>query len=225
MSFSDFCTMVHKVDPLASTPVLRSQFDAIDSNGDGVISAEEYIDQYLVTTVLWELSRQSHHLSDLFDDHAGITVGEFRSHVRALGAQSARLGAGNLAVQRCTDEDLDRVFAALDQDGSGTLCFHELCANLHTILAHDEHGRHLAIRTRLRGRAAKRSGSALPSSTVIRAGEDALQQLRALLRVHLQTVINLFREWDANGDVRLPRHSATELCAPAERSYRASIQV
>ena len=55
---------------------------------------------------------------------------------------------------------MDRAFSALDADGSGSLTFAELNQQLGLLLAHDG-GRHVAIRTKLRGHATKAAGAAL----------------------------------------------------------------
>ena len=42
LNFSEFCSMVRQVEPAATDEVLKTRFDAIDADGNGVISASEF---------------------------------------------------------------------------------------------------------------------------------------------------------------------------------------
>ena len=66
--------------------------------------------------------------------------------------------------------------------------------------------RHWAIKSRLRSSATKAAGAALPPSAhVLRPGTNALAQLRDLLKDELQKVVNLFHEWDTDGDGKVSK--------------------
>lgn len=179
---------------------LKACFDELDVNKDGTIDAKEYQKEHLVISLLEELARAPQRLAEIFeswdkDGSGSLEKGEFRKALRGLHLRAA---------EGCSDADMDRAFSALDADGSGSLTFAELNQQLGMLLAHDG-GRHVAIRTKLRGHATKAAGAALPPSVVIRAGPDALDQLRSVMKQQLQKVVNLFHEWDTDGDGRVTR--------------------
>jgi len=91
--------------------------------------------------------------------------------------------------------DIDLVFDGLDEDGSGSIDARELQSKLRPgTMAHNRHA--------LRKVAAKRQGTALSASERLdfAEGSDIGQQLKTILDVHMVRVIDLFREWDENGD-------------------------
>ena len=199
ISFVDFSKLIHAREPSISAAALRACFDQLDSDGNGFVDAREYQKEHILVSLLEELARAPQSLATIFErwdkDASGcIDASEWRAAVRSL----------KLPAFGCSDQALDAAFAALDNDGSGTVTFAELNRQLNLLLAHDG-GRRLAVKTRLRAHATKATGTALPPSVVIHAGSDALKQLRGVMNSHRQKVINLFREWDTNGDGQISK--------------------
>lgn len=201
MDFDKFCAMVRQREPMAKTDALKAVFERLDVDGDGQIYAKDWHKEHLVIDLLEELSHRTERLADLFDswdkDHNGtLSPTEFTTAIRTLHLRCA---------QGCSDGDLFDVFTALDVDHSGGLDFHELSSQIHQLLAHDHCGRYLAIKTRLRSSATKPPGAALAPSVVIHNGPDALSQLKEAVTKTKQKVLNLFREWDYDGDGKVSR--------------------
>lgn len=202
MNFDEFCSMVREREPQAQTAALRELFQRIDVNQDGKIYAKDWHKEHLTIDLLEELSHRSERLADLFDDmdkdHSGtLNSVEFVAAVRNLHLRCA---------EGCSDGDLHDVFKALDVDHSTHLDFHELTGQMHALLAHDHCGRYMAVKTRLRSSATKNPGAALLPNVIIKSGPDALQQLHDVVAQQHQKVINLFNEWDYNGDGLVSRN-------------------
>ena len=183
----------------------------LDADRSGAIDAHEYI-----TFALKEaLARSSTRVIDLFrewdvDMSGTIDREEFRRAIRALGFE--------LIVE---DAEIDRVFAEMDGDGNGTVDYHELHkflrrrAPLRECLqmgAGGEIQTKAVVQHRLRKRGDGEAPGRRSAICDIRSrggldasGADTLslqRQLRTILSDNAVRVIDLFREWDENGDVR-----------------------
>jgi len=169
--------------------------------------------EYLIWSLKDALARSSDRVVDLFrawDEDASGTVDkkEFFKAIRVLGFDIEQ-------------SDSDAVFEALDEDGSGSLEYKELNAMLRKGLGSDATKANLkrAPKQADRSRGAKLTAKAtnvnyvasraaalppmvkLDSST----GKSLQQQLQEILSEHKVKLIDLFREWDDDGNGALDK--------------------
>ena len=179
--------------------VLRKRFDDTDTDGDGRISMKEYI--------IWSLRDALHRtvarVRDLFmqwddDNSSSIDRKEWRKAMKVLGIAANK-------------EELDAVFAEFDDDCSGTVTFAELDRQLRKKypLPEGAEARDVAVSAQkmheLRSGPSGKVGRTF-SANVLEfkegdAGGKSIQdQLRDALAANLTRVIDLFREWDDDGN-------------------------
>lgn len=167
-------------------------------------------DSIALQWTLWDvLAQSSRRVVELFrawdEDKSGkIDASEFWRGLRSLD---------NLDVTR---EECDHLFHSLDKDGSGEIEYGELGELLRrpgtaqTQRNIDRMASHQPDRSRMakvtaknlnRNYAAMRS-SALPASVSLEPQADISiqEQLHALLKAHSVKLIDLFREWDVDGN-------------------------
>ena len=110
LSFVEFCALVREREVGEhSDEELRARFDALDTNGSGMIDADEYVRFALRDA----MQRSATRVVDLFrqwdEDRSGeVDRREFRRAIKALGFDFI-----------ATDAEIDLVFDELDKDRSG----------------------------------------------------------------------------------------------------------
>ena len=188
LDFDEFCALVRESEKFARKPsseaALQKRFAELDADGSGKVERREY----LRFGLLEALSKAHKRVLDLIhawdkDNDKFVSPEEFRSAVTALGFQAA-------------PSDIDAVFAALDEDSSGTLSFQELQASLRpSTQARNKH----ALRRQGSGsrKTALSTGAKLEHGT---HGDSVQTQLRRILQQNRVRVMDLFREWDVDGD-------------------------
>jgi len=186
LDFDEFCTMVAKVEGKALTSQeLRKRFEQLDSDGSGSIDMYEYIGG----SILEELARQD--VGNLFtamdtDGSHFINRKEFGNAVKSI--------LGYDVDQEC----IRLVFQTIDEDGNGEVDLRELTTKL------SPHG--IQSRKRLLSRlSAGRVQKALGSRARLSAssGMGIQQQIMELLHGNMSRVIDLFRDWDTDGDGKI----------------------
>ena len=205
---------------------LKIRFEKLDEDGSGKVDMSEYL-QFSLRDAL---SRSSQRVCDLFrawdEDKSGtIDKREFTRAIRALGFV-------------VSDEDAGKVFDALDEDKSGSLEYKEL----NTMLRKGEGAE--AVKARLkRGTMVDRSRGAkltakvtnrnylgarvavLPPMVKLNADSDEniVEQIKRILEENHVKLIDLFREWDADGngaiDKKEFRQAVAALGYDAPRNY------
>jgi len=210
LDFAEFCVFVRDREAGEFTDEeLKGRFDALDDDGSGKIDMAEYLQWSLKDALM----RSSSRVVDLFrmwdEDRSGtVDKGEFHKAVRALGFD----------VQR---EDTDAVFESLDDDKSGNLEYKELNEMLRKGVGAERAKANLkrAPRQADRSRGAKVSAketnvnymtsraAALPPMVKLDAsGEVTIEeQLFEILKEHQVKLIDLFREWDDDGNGALDK--------------------
>jgi Ca2+-binding EF-hand superfamily protein len=206
LDFGEFSALIREREGGEHTKAeLEARFAAIDENMNNVIDLDEYIRFSLRDA----LQRSSTRVIDLFkewdDDASGkIDLKEFRKAIVALGFDVPHA-------------EIDAVFRQMDADGSGTLEYKELNKSLRSGAGSSldpslRPGAAGKIQTRAdllaKGKEKRsllrtgRKGAALPPSVKLTAedGRSIKEQLKAVLNEHSVRVIDLFRDWDDNGD-------------------------
>ena len=211
LDFAEFCTFVREREEGDFTDEeLKKRFDQLDDDGSGKIDMSEYL--------LWSLkdalARSSQRVVDLFrcwdEDRSGtVDKDEFHKAVRALGFE----------VEKA---DTDAVFDSLDDDHSGTIEYKELATMLRKGAGSE------AAKANLKRAASKREnrgrGSAMTAKNVntsyVSARVSALpptvklsyenektiqEQLHDVLQEHSVKLIDLFRDWDDDGNGALDK--------------------
>ena len=228
LDFDEFCAFVRaREEGELTDDELRSRFEALDADGSGKVEMSEY--------VLWSLKealrRSSQRVVDLFrawdDDGSGtVEPREFHRAVRALGFEVSMA-------------DSEAVFAVLDADGSGKLEYRELNEMLRVGVGASgtrANLKRMAAKQKDTGRTAKltrknvdanyvaQRASALPPMTTLDAssGVSVQEQLHDILKQQQVKLIELFRDWDDDGngalDKKEMRHALAALgyTAPKE---------
>jgi Ca2+-binding EF-hand superfamily protein len=185
-----FTFVLHQVEHL------RARFNELDTDQSGVVDADEYSKYHLTISLLEDLVRQPRPLVAIFERWDGDASGAICAFEFAQAVKELKLPA----ARGCSDEQLEQVFSAVDKDGSGTITFIELKTEIDALLSDATSKKYTAIKTRIRRGATKYPGSALSAGEVMQAGKNAIVQLCELLEKNMQLKINLFREWDVDGD-------------------------
>ena len=197
LGYDEFRRLVRKTSPGISEEAVQARFGVIDKDRDGTVTADEYQREAHALQVMEEMVTGPRRVCELFSScdlnrSGAISETEFIAAARKSGLP---------LLSKSSEDVLHSVFETLDTDQSGEITFHEFNAELHTLLAHDHHARHWAVKTRLRQTTSKVPGAALPPSAhVIKPGPNALTQLKRVLDQHRQKVVNLFHEWDEDRD-------------------------
>ena len=187
---------------------LKARFTKFDADGSGCIDMSEF----LTWSLRDALARSSQRIIDVFrawdnDGSGTIDKREFHRAVRALG----------FPVE---PEDTDKVFDYLDKDKGGTLEYAELNSTLR-----DGEGSERAKHNLKRApKQAKRDASApltakninvnyvvahaasLPETVKLDASKGTInEQLRDIIKEHHVKLVDLFREWDDDGNGALDK--------------------
>ena len=182
LSFDEFCAMwAERHEEEFTTEQLQRRFMELDTDGNGRVDRHEFIRFSLVDALSRTRTRVLDMLSD-WDTDGSKTVDkrEFRRAVQSLG------------FDFCTRSDIDQVFDALDEDGSGEISFRELNSQLRpSTVARNKY----ALRREAGGRKGGRMGKAKLEAT---HEKSVVDQLRDVLVANRVRVIDLFREWDAD---------------------------
>ena len=205
LDFEEFVALVKQRETVEgghTIEELRERFDSLNVSGSGKIHLHEYIRWSLRDA----LSRSATRVMDLFrvwdEDGSGlIDKVEFRRAIRALGFDFFM-----------HSNEIDLVFDDFDRDHSGELDYKELNKMLRQgqAIKLEEPLQDGAVsfdveaknRHKLRRQRSHATGRSFSSSVVLKpSGEmSVMDQLRELLATNMVRIIDLFREWDENGD-------------------------
>ena len=210
LDFGEFCVFVREREEGEFTDEeLKKRFDALDEDGSGKIDMAEYLQWSLKDALM----RSSQRVVDLFrvwdEDRSGtVDKKEFHRAVRALGFDVSK-------------EDTDAVFDSLDDDKSGALEYKELNemlrkgagserakANLKRAPKQRDTGRGAALTAKnMNANYSAARVAALPPMVKLDATADSSieEQLALILKENSVKLIDLFREWDDNGDGALDK--------------------
>ena len=211
LDFTEFCTFVRDREEGEFTDAeLRKRFDALDEDGSGKVDMNEYLQWSLKDA----LARSSSRVCDLFrmwdEDKSGtVDKKEFFKAIRALG----------FSVDQA---DTDAVFDSLDDDKSGSLEYKELNEMLRKGAGSDgtkANLKRMAGKQKDTSRGAKLTAknvnqnyvaaraAVLPPTVKLdsESGVPIDEQLRVLLQDHSVKLIDLFREWDDDGNGALDK--------------------
>ena len=164
---------------------IKERFEAIDQDGGGTISMNEYVYFALCECLI----RSGQRVMDLFkmwdDDNSGlIDKAEFRRAIKAMG----------FAVY-VNDAEIDMVYDEFDADKLGAIDYHELNAALRRVKLPTKS---LKKRERLK--------TPLPEKRIrLKTNEEASDFIRNWLAENKQRVIDLFKEWDEDGNGTIDR--------------------
>ena len=205
LDFNEFCQLVRDREEGEHTEEeLKKRFQQLDGDGSGKVDMAEYL-QFSLRDAL---ARSSDRVVDLFkkwdEDGSGkIDKREFCHAVRALGF-------GDIS-----EKDAGAVFDMLDDDKSGSLEYKELNAMLRKgfgsqVQANLKRAKDVRSDSRAAKHTAKNYNenyqsaklAALPPMVKLDAssGVSIADQLNTILAEHSVKLIDLFREWDEDGD-------------------------
>ena len=202
LTYESFCKLAREREGVAASDVeLRARFAALDLDGSGKADLNEYNCHCLREA----LRRSSSRVIDLFrswdvDGSGEVDREEFRRAIRQLNLDYV-----------ADDAAIDRMFALFDDDDNGTLEYHELRKQLSVgagktlepLLrpgAVDLGPSGLKHRLRRRDSIAKGTKMVRRASVDLRGNQTVQEQLKAVLRANVARVIDLFREWDDDGN-------------------------
>ena len=219
LDFDEFCSFVRNREEGEFTDAeLKTRFKALDEDGSGQVDMSEYVQWSLKDA----LARSAQRVVDLFrawdEDRSGsVDKKEFRKAIRAMGYDVAA-------------KDADAVFDSLDEDRSGSLEYKEL-----NIMLRKGQGsqasltnlKRMAHKQKQKGVDAKLTNknlnanyvaqrtAALPSMVKLsaRTGISVQEQLATILKEHQVRLIDLFREWDDDGNGALDKYEMRQAIA------------
>ena len=180
--------------------LIKAQVSALDEDGSGKVDLHEYV-RFSLRDALY---RSSERVIDLFrkwdvDESGEIDKKEFRKAIRSMGF--------NFFTD---DAEIDMVFDDFDLDKSGKLDYKELNQQLRLQADIDPNLRPGAAgailqnarnKSKLRRRdPAARMAANVTGSFQLDDSQPVQEQLRDLLTQNAVRVIDLFREWDEDGD-------------------------
>ena len=205
LDFGEFCNWLRDREEGDFTEAeMRARFDAMDADHNGKVD----ISEYLTFSLRDALKRAGTRVVDLFrkwdEDKSGtVEKKEFWRAVRAMGFEVDR-------------EESDACFDSLDDDGSGKLEYSELNTMLRKDAACNATKANLkrAPKQADRSRSAKLTAkgqnlnyvglraAALPPMVRLEASDhrSVQEQLFDALTKHSVKLIDLFREWDDDGN-------------------------
>ena len=219
LDFAEFCVFVRDREEGEFTDKeLKERFAALDEDGSGKVDMHEYLQWSLKDALM----RSSSRVMDLFrawdEDHSGsVDKKEFAKAVRSLGFHVSQ-------------EDANAVFDSLDDDKSGALEYRELNEMLRKGLAANASKANLkrmAGKQKETGRNAKVTAknmnqnysvartAALPPMVKLDAssGQSIQEQIYNILNEHQVKLIDLFREWDDDGNGALDKKEMRQAIA------------
>ena len=188
LDFDEFCALVRdREDGEHTEAELRARFEYLDGDHSGKVDMHEYLRFALRDA----LSRSAARVIEIFqewdEDGSGhIDKREFRRAIRSLG------------FEQQADADIDLVFEEFDADGSGTLEYAELNKKLRQFSGLEAVNKHA-----LRRVAGGRMGAALSTRVKLDHSANAppiAHQLRDILAKESVRVVDLFRDWDEDGN-------------------------
>ena len=187
LDFDEFCAMVREREMGEHTEAeLRARFEYLDGDHSGKVDMHEYLRFALRDA----LSRSAAKVIEIFqewdEDASGrIDKREFRRAIRSLG------------FEQQNDDDIDLVFDEFDADGSGTLEYAELNKKLRQFSGLEAVNKHA-----LRRVAGGRKGAALSTKVTLDPSSSIpiAHQLRDILANESVRVVDLFRDWDEDGN-------------------------
>ena len=204
LNFEEFCALVREREDADHTDEeLRERFTALDGDGSGLVDMHEYVRWSLRDA----LSRSAQRVIDLFrqwdEDGSGeIDKKEFRMAIRSMGFTFIQ-----------DDSEIDTVFDEFDMDGSGKLDYKELNKQLRQGAgsaldpslrpgAMGEIGTKSGNKHKLRRRkpGEKPKGTSVIGAIDPDSDVPIQEQIRDLLSKNAVRVIDLFREWDDDGN-------------------------
>jgi len=201
LDFAAFCVMVrerelgeHELDEL------RSRFMALDINGSGRIEKDEYLRASLRDALARSHARVAQILESWDEDGNGeVDKAEFKRAVRSMGF-------GDLS-----DRVIDLVFLEFDEDRSGSVSCFEIDRRLKKYAKLIPEQQYALRRT-----AGGRRGAALAPSVKLdrSSGRPVSELLRDALAQNAVRVIDLFRDWDENGDGLISQKEFYQAMAP-----------
>ena len=218
LDFDEFCDLVRDREKgNFSVGELMDRFEALDVDNSGKVDISEYL-QFSLRDAL---ARSSERVCDLFrkwdEDRSGtIDRTEWTRAVRALGFDVSEADAG-------------KVFDTIDVDKSGQIEYTELNATLRKgggseFTKANLKRAELMNSKKLAGAFVARV-TALPPMVKLttESGVSVPEQLKAILNEPLRSVkvLDLFRDWDADGDGVIDRKELRQ--AVAALGYDASI--
>ena len=187
LTFEQFCQlMAGRPEEEFLLHELAARFRALDANGNGMVEKHEFVRWSLMDA----LSRMRGRVLDLIKEwdangNGLVSRREFRRAVASCGLDFG------------TTADVDAVFDEIDEDGSGELDVRELSARLRPgILVRQR----IAIRKHAGGRFGNRANTGLVRLVASADGPNVPEQLMEILVTHRARVLDLFREWDEDGD-------------------------
>ena len=191
LDFQEFCAMIRDREEGEHKPKeLKKRFEEMDHNRNGTIEMNEY----LMFSLRDALSRSVTRVLDLLqawdDDGSGdIGKAEFRKAIKALGFGDVR------------DTEIDKCFDELDGDASGRIDYVELTRKIRQFAGLSSAGKY-----KLR-RGVVRKGAVLSSSVQIDYNSEysVAHQLRGVLKENSVRIVDLFRDWDEDGDGTISR--------------------
>jgi len=210
LDFDEFCALIRDREKGEHKEAdLRKRFNALDEDGSGEVDKAEYLQWSLKDS----LARSSDRVVDLFrawdvDRSGSIDKREFRKAIKAMGFE-------------IDQANCDKVFDSLDADKSGSLEYKELNTMLRkglsaeAALARLKRGPKQADRSRAAKLTNKNVNvnyvaqrtSVLPTMIKLsaRTGVSVQEQLRKILHENSVRLIDLFREWDDDGNGALDK--------------------
>ena len=219
LDFTEFCAFVRDREEGEFTDdELKARFDKLDEDGSGKVDMAEY----LIWSLRDALTRSSQRVVDLFrawdEDRSGtVDKGEFHKAIRALGFD----------VEQA---DSDAVFDSLDDDKSGFLEYKEL----NTMLRKGEGAEKVKAKLKRAEKFRRDDGPGakltsknlnknyagpripvLPDTVKLEVdGDKTIQeQLRDIIAQHQVKLIDLFREWDDDGNGALDKKEMRQAIA------------
>jgi len=179
LDYVEFCKLIREreVGYEHTELELTKRFEELDKNGNGMID----MDEYLAYALRDSLSRSADQVCSLFSDWdedgtGWISKQEFRRAIKGFGFD-------------CRRRDIDSFFDQMDSDGSGQIDFIEMERHLR---GGSMYGSGYEIR--------RIKDAGLPPVLQLDPNSSVIEQLKSFLAANATRVIDLFREWDDDGD-------------------------
>ena len=192
LDFDEFCAMVKEREMGDHTrEELLARFNYLDGDNSGKVDMHEYLRFALRDALSRSAARVIEIFSEWDEDGSGkIDKREFRRAIRSLGFDDQ------------ADVDIDMVFDEFDMDGSGTLEYGELNKKLRQFSGLEAVNKHA-----LRRVAGGRKGAALSTKVKLDplSSVPVHEQLREILAKEAVRVVDLFRDWDEDGNGLIDR--------------------